>query len=71
MNTYPATLADLALFAEMASQLDHVKSLFVPGSAIAAECAALSIKGHAAAERLLGDDVDRVYLTEPEEETPA
>lgn len=61
MKTYPATLADLGLFADMAAQLDHVKSLLPAECLAVRECAVLQARGHAAVMRLLGDEEPLVY----------
>lgn len=61
MKTYPATIEDMALFADMAAQLDHVKSLLPAECEAVRECAVLQARGHDAVMRLLGEDGHLVY----------
>ncbi len=71
MKTYPATVEDMALFANMAAQLDHVKSLLPAECEAVRECAVLQACGHDAVTRLLGADEHLVYApddgSQPEE----
>lgn len=70
MTTYPATLDDLHLMAELACQLDYVKNLLPPECAPSfMECQRLQQAGHATVQRLLGTDASAIYGSDnPEEE---
>lgn len=61
MKTYPATIADLSPFADMAAQIDHVRSLLPAECLAVRECAVLQARGHDAVTRLLGSDEHLVY----------
>lgn len=62
---YTITLDEARQIADMAASLDYAKNLIPTETPWRAELAVQSAAGHALVHRLLGDDLESVYASEP------